>query len=228
MPLDAVKGGPAYQPLVSASSGLPVALVSLTPAVCAIQGNEVAPQAAGLCTIAAEQGGDAEYEAASPATQSYAVAAAAPAAVSPGSGVPTGGTPGGEVLSLPETSTPFPATETLDLQATGAISRRDGTITLLLGVRPGGTVRWKVTFTRTTRCPAHARSCADQVVRFAAGSRVVPAGGLTLTLHPSAAALRLLRDRRTLHVHALVTLTTTSGTLARVRATLVVRLASPR
>ncbi len=54
-PVDAVEGGPAYQPVASASSGLPVALVSLTPAVCAIQGKEVAPQAAGLCTIAAEQ-----------------------------------------------------------------------------------------------------------------------------------------------------------------------------
>ena len=116
-PADAVEGGPGYQPLASASSGLPVALVSLTPAVCAIQGTEVAPQAAGLCTIAAEQSGDAEYEPAPPATQSYPVAAA-PAGGPPSGGAPAAGGPAAEVLSLHENATPFTAHPALRLHRT--------------------------------------------------------------------------------------------------------------
>ncbi len=123
-PVDAVEGGPAYQPVASASSGLPVALVSLTPAVCAIQGKEVAPQAAGVCTIAAEQGGDAEYEPAPPATQSYSVAAVVPAGGPPSGGAPAAGGPaGGSVVAarnryaLHRASGPAPARDSVGVAA---------------------------------------------------------------------------------------------------------------
>ncbi len=76
-PAEAVAGGPAYVPEASASSGLPVAFVSLTPAVCTVQANAVEPLISGLCEIAAEQAGDGDYEPAATITQSYAVSGAA-------------------------------------------------------------------------------------------------------------------------------------------------------
>jgi alpha-tubulin suppressor-like RCC1 family protein len=48
----------------TASSGLAVAFTSLTPSVCTVSGNVVTPLAAGTCTIAANQPGDAIYLAA--------------------------------------------------------------------------------------------------------------------------------------------------------------------
>ncbi len=227
-PADAVEGGPGYQPLASASSGLPVALVSLTPAVCAIQGTEVAPQAAGLCTIAAEQSGDAEYEPAPPATQSYPVAAVVPAGGPPSGGAPAAGGPAAEVLSLHENATPFTAHPALRLHRTPSVSRRDGAITLSLTVSPSGTLGWQMTFTRTTRCSRRTSSCARGPARFAAGRRPSSAGTFTLTVHPSPAALKLLRDHRALRVQALLALTTSSGTVAHVHSTILVRLALPR
>ena len=227
-PTDAVEGGPAYEAAASASSGLSVTFVSMTPAVCGIQGDAVTPLSAGLCTIAAEQAGDAEYEPATSATQSYAVAAAPPAGGPAGGGVPAGGAPAGgglpgEVLSLRESATPFPDGATLHLRRAPSVSRHDGAITLSLTVSPGGTVRWQMTFTRTTRCPLHASRCARGPVRFASGQRPTGAGTLRLTVRPSPAALKLLRDRRVLHVRALVMLTTASGTVLRVRSTILVR-----
>ena len=64
----------------SASSGLPVAFSSLTPAVCtAGGGNTVVMLSAGTCTIAANQAGDANYGAAPQVTQSITIAKAQPA-----------------------------------------------------------------------------------------------------------------------------------------------------
>ena len=225
-PVDAVEGGPAYQPVASASSGLPVGFVSLTPAVCGIQGAAVAPLAEGVCTISAEQAGDAEYEPAPPVTQSYSVAAAAPAGGPPAGGAPAAGGPAGEVLSLHETATPFTAHPALRLRGTPSVSRRNGAITLSLTVSPGGTVGWRMTFTRAMRCPLHAFSCARGHARFAAGQRPSGAGTVTVTVYPSQAALKLLRDRHALHVQALLTLTTASGTVLHTRSTILVRAVS--
>ncbi len=229
-PVDAITGGPAYQPAASASSGLPVAFASLTPAVCGVQGDAVTPLAAGLCTIAVEQAGDAEYEPAPPATQSYTVApAAAPAGGAPGGGAPAGGgVPSGGVLSLLETSTPFPAPLTLHLRLAPSVSRHDGAITLSLAASSGGIARWLMTFTRARRCPLHAPSCAPLIVRFGSGSKPVLAGDFRLTVHPSPAALRLLRSGRALHVQVLVTLTPASRPVVRVGTTIPVRLSSSR
>ncbi|MGO9489720.1 MAG: S8 family serine peptidase [Solirubrobacteraceae bacterium] len=206
-PADAVAGGPSYTPAASATSGLPVTIVSLTPEVCGLQGNSVAPIAAGLCTIAAEQAGDGEYEAAQPAMQSYPVAARAAAGV----------------LSLRETPTPFAGSASLRLHRAPSISRRDGAITLSLALSPGGKVRWLMTFGLAGKCRPHA-ACARRIVTFASGSRTVAAGGLKLILRPRPAALRVLHERRPLRVHALLTLTTSSGTVRVLRSTIVVRL----
>jgi hypothetical protein len=60
----------------TASSGLPVGIASLTPAVCSISGNTVTLLTAGLCTLEAAQPGDGQYRAAPSVMQTFSVAAA--------------------------------------------------------------------------------------------------------------------------------------------------------
>ena len=229
VPADAVEGGPAYQPAASASSGLPVAFVSLTPAVCAIQGDEVAPLAAGLCTIAAEQAGDAEYEpalAGDPVLRRGGRRARDRHAGGWGAG---GGRPGGGSAVAARKRDPVHGSSDA-APARDSVGRRGATgrSPFSLTVSPGGTLRWQMTFTRTTRCPPHTPSCARRARALRRGSEPAAAGTFSSRSTRAAAALKLLRDRRTLHVQALVTLTTASGTVARVRATVLVRLGSSR
>jgi Subtilase family len=226
-PGDALEGGVAYQPVASASSGLPVAFVSLTPTICGVTGDAVLALAAGVCTIAAEQAGDAEYEPASPVTQTYTVAPA-PAGGQPGGGGPGDAAPGAGVLSLRETATPFTDVPVPLLGSAHWLSRRDGTVRLSLAIRADGTLRWLTTFTRARRCPPHVSRCAGRIVRFAWGSRAIVAGTFTLSLHPSPAALRILRHQHALRVHTLVTLTTASGSIASLSTAMTARLAPPR
>jgi len=61
----------------TASSGLPVQFSSLTTWVCTLSGNTLALIAAGTCSIAADQPGDATYAAAPQVAQSFAVTAVA-------------------------------------------------------------------------------------------------------------------------------------------------------
>lgn len=78
-PNPATVGG-SYATLASATSGLPVALVSDTTGVCTLSGSIVSFVGAGTCTLAASQAGDANVAAAS-ARQSFAVAAPTPVAL---------------------------------------------------------------------------------------------------------------------------------------------------
>jgi len=59
----------------SASSNLPVAFESLTPAVCTVLGNTVTLVGSGTCTLRASQSGDATYLAATAVTRSFNVIA---------------------------------------------------------------------------------------------------------------------------------------------------------
>lgn len=61
----------------AASSGLPVSYSSSTPAVCTVTGNTLIINAAGTCTVAANQAGDVTYAAAAPVTQNINVLRAA-------------------------------------------------------------------------------------------------------------------------------------------------------
>lgn len=72
-PEPALIGGPEYTPSAHASSGLPVVISSATPAVCAVSGASVSFAAAGICTLAAQQAGDASYLPAPELTQSFEV-----------------------------------------------------------------------------------------------------------------------------------------------------------
>ena len=78
-PNPATVGG-FYTALVSASSSLPVTLVSDTPGVCTLSGTTAAFVGAGSCVLNASQAGDANVAAAS-AQQSFAVATPAPVAI---------------------------------------------------------------------------------------------------------------------------------------------------
>ncbi|MEI7969738.1 MAG: ExeM/NucH family extracellular endonuclease [Betaproteobacteria bacterium] len=57
----------------SASSGLPVTLSSLTPSVCTVAGSRVDLLVAGVCTLAADQGGDPFWAPANRVVQSFPV-----------------------------------------------------------------------------------------------------------------------------------------------------------
>ncbi|MGY1426553.1 autotransporter domain-containing protein [Lysobacter sp. A289] len=69
-----VPGGTfALDPVATASSGLPVGYATQTAGVCTISGITVTMQSAGTCTIAADQAGDADYEAAPTVTQDIVI-----------------------------------------------------------------------------------------------------------------------------------------------------------
>ncbi len=77
-PSGAVVGGPTYGVSASASSGLPVSF-SIDPAsagVCILSGATVSLVGSGTCTIRADQGGNASYQAAPQVSQSFAVSIA--------------------------------------------------------------------------------------------------------------------------------------------------------
>ncbi len=73
-PADARVGGPAYTVTATGGgSGNPVTFSSGTPGVCTVTGATVTLDHAGTCTIDADQAGDADYQAAPTAGQSFAV-----------------------------------------------------------------------------------------------------------------------------------------------------------
>ena len=84
-----VTGGPVTL-AGTASSGLVVSYSSLTPLVCTVSGSTLTLVATGTCTVAADQGGNFTFAAASQVSQSFAVTA-----TGPGGG-------DGEVPTLPE------------------------------------------------------------------------------------------------------------------------------
>lgn len=70
-------GAPAFAVSASASSALAVSFSSSTASICTVSGTTVSLVSAGTCTIAANQGGNANYNAATTVSQSFAVAPAA-------------------------------------------------------------------------------------------------------------------------------------------------------
>lgn len=72
--------GFAISPLAAASSGLAVVYSSNTPGVCSVAGTTVTMLAAGTCTIAANQPGNASFLPAVEATSSLTITAVAPGA----------------------------------------------------------------------------------------------------------------------------------------------------
>src|SRR5579862_2791032 len=74
-PSNAAYGGPGYTVSATSDSGLPVALSvdGSSAAVCSLSGSAVSFQGVGTCTVDADQAGDADYNAAAQAQQSFNV-----------------------------------------------------------------------------------------------------------------------------------------------------------
>ncbi len=72
-PTDVVFGSGPVALVASASSGLPVAFTSDTPAVCSVSGSSVALLSAGTCSVGADQPGDATRAAAARVVRSFAI-----------------------------------------------------------------------------------------------------------------------------------------------------------
>ena len=86
--------------VASATSGLPVAFSSLTPSVCTVSGNLASLLTAGTCSLAADQGGNAQFLAALQVQASFAVTLSAQTiAWSPLTALPLGTAPFGAPVS---------------------------------------------------------------------------------------------------------------------------------
>ncbi len=68
-------GTPAPALVATATSGLPVSLASITPQLCTVAGTGVSLLAAGTCTLAASQAGNAGYSAAATVLNSFTILA---------------------------------------------------------------------------------------------------------------------------------------------------------
>ncbi|MCL5061574.1 MAG: S8 family serine peptidase [Candidatus Thermoplasmatota archaeon] len=73
---DQTLGTEPFGVTATASSGLPVGIATLTPAVCSVSGNTVTLLTVGLCTLEATQPGDSQYSAAPSVMQTFSVASA--------------------------------------------------------------------------------------------------------------------------------------------------------
>jgi len=89
-----------YTVTATASSGLAVSITSLTPATCPVVGNTATFVAAGACTIAADQAGNAAYLAAPEQTQSITVVTPAQAVQNVIATIASLGLPAGVANSL--------------------------------------------------------------------------------------------------------------------------------
>jgi hypothetical protein len=81
--ISAQTAGASFALTATASSGLAVSYTTTTPVVCAIAGGTVTLNAAGTCTIAADQAGNTVYAAATTATQNFTVNAGLTACATP-------------------------------------------------------------------------------------------------------------------------------------------------
>ena len=147
-------GGTGTVTATGGGSGNPVSYSSLTTGVCTVSGNTVTGVAAGTCIIAADQTGNASYNAAQQATQTFtvsgpAVGTATDCSVTVGTDDGTGGTPGTLSWAIMTAnngtppSTPYPSghpgggctnntiTLTTDVTVTGVMKRLiDSNVTL--------------------------------------------------------------------------------------------------
>src|SRR6202023_2976668 len=105
-PAGAKVGGPTYTVTATASSGLTVAFTidASASAVCSISGSTVSFIGAGTCVIDANQAGNANYNAAPQAQQSFAVAKG-DQTITFTSTAPTMATPGGPTYPVSATAT---------------------------------------------------------------------------------------------------------------------------
>lgn len=187
-PASAVVGEGTYALSANASSGLPVVLLSQTPAVCTLEGTTVAFTGAGTCTLSASEPGDAAYEPATPALQSFTVAPV-PELVQVPAGGPSGSNPPGSSTTLSFTSTSTPSgrpNSSFRLISAPKVGLHTGAITFSAKVVDPGTLTWTLTF--------HNASAAGHAAIFAAGHMTAKTPGtLVFTARPRPLAGEALR-----------------------------------
>jgi hypothetical protein len=204
-PSGATVGGPSYTLIAYASSRLPIAFSSATPAVCQLEGALVRFLAAGTCTVNASQQGNAEWEPAPETQQSFAVAAAPK---------PPGAKSG--VLEFTSSVPPPVTLPGLHLRLSGAPSAdsRNGAVSFVLALEGSGELRWLLTYANGSYgvVQGHAGSCGSGRVKLHGGCRParatyaaghLPAGTgrvVHLVVRPShGAAVALARARAAHH-----------------------------
>jgi hypothetical protein len=129
-PAGAKFGGPTYTVTATASSGLAVTFTidASASSVCSISGSTVSFIGAGTCVIDANQAGNANYNAAPQAQQSFAVAKA-DQTITITSTAPTLAKPGGPTYTVTATATSgLTVTFTIDATATSVCSISGSTV----------------------------------------------------------------------------------------------------
>ena len=137
VPASATVGGDSYLATAEATSGLPVVLTIDVAAstVCAINNGTVSFIGAGVCTIDANQGGDAIFAPASEVQQSFAVDAASgvtPQTITFTSTAPTDATLGGPVyVATAVASSGLPVALSIDDASSAVCSINNGTVSFI-------------------------------------------------------------------------------------------------
>jgi hypothetical protein len=232
-PGEATVAGAPYKLAAIASSGLAVSFISATTSICSVEGSLVSFTGAGTCTVVASEAGNAAYEAAPDAQQSFTVLPApAPTQTPLVSKLPG---PSSETLSSTVLTTVKPTSAFTSLAAP-KVNHRTGAITFTISVQDPGTLSWLLTFRNgsfgalqaTTRgCPAGQvrlrRACHPAQALFAAGRMTTTtAGTITFTAHPGRLAARALKtasaSRHSLPVQASLTFQAAGGASPASRA----------
>lgn len=136
-PNNATVAGPTYQATATASSNLPVVLTidAASTSVCTINGGSVSFIGAGMCTIDANQGGNAVFAPATEKQQTFAVAPAGGGAaqtISFTSVVPNNAKVGGPAYVATATATSgLPVVLTIDVSSVGVCAISGSTVSFV-------------------------------------------------------------------------------------------------
>jgi uncharacterized repeat protein (TIGR01451 family) len=121
-------------PLATSDSGLAVAYSSITASVCTVSGINVTIVAAGTCTIAADQAGNANYNAAPTVTQNVAIGVASQT-ITFTSTIPTGAKVGGSyTVSATGGASGNPVTFSIDAASTAGACAIAGSAVSFAGI----------------------------------------------------------------------------------------------
>jgi hypothetical protein len=214
--------GNTYIAAASATSGLTPSLSSATPSVCTVSGWTVSLVGAGICTIDATQGGDAQFAPAPQAQQSFTVSLLVSPAPPSGSSPPPAPIEQTRPVVVPNSN----------FKVLGAsLSLATYAITFVEAVNDPGTFTWVLTFENgkfgVFAASAKAKKCKAGTIRlqgkcrpakilFGRGSESVRTpGSVTFTVRPTRDGVIALRKafkkRKGLPVTAFVTFQSSRG-----------------
>jgi hypothetical protein len=208
-PAGAVVGGPTYNVMATASSGLPVTFTidASAAAVCSISGSTVSFTAAGTCVIDANQAGDADWNPAPQAQQTFPVGKGSQT-ITFTSTPPASAQVGGPTYTVTATaSSGLPVTFTIDASASSVCSISGSTVsfigngTCVIDANQAGDANWNPapqaqqpvpvgkgdqTITFTSTAPASAKVGGPTYTVTATASSGLP---VTFTIDASASSV---------------------------------------